>query len=114
MILSAKEIIDNKIEEIGARMENDTFEMADTSFLEFLLANKTLSEEEIYTNTTEVLLSGADTVSTICHNYDNIPIQCNANSNSRKLFCFASDSISARNTITFYCLFLEQRNRFSY
>ena len=63
-------------------MENDTFEMADTSFLEFLLANKTLSEEEIYTNTTELLLSGVDTVSRICHHYDNTPIQCTANSNS--------------------------------
>lgn len=59
----AKEIIDNKIEEIGARMENNTFEMADTSFLEFLLSNKSLSEEEIYANTTEVLFSGVDTTS---------------------------------------------------
>lgn len=59
----AKEIIDNKIGEIGVRLESDTFEMADTSFLEFLLANKTLSEEEIYTNMTELLLSGVDTTS---------------------------------------------------
>lgn len=59
----AKEIIDNKIEEIGARLESDTSEMADSSFLEYLLANKNLSEEEIYTNMTELLLSGVDTTS---------------------------------------------------
>ena len=62
-IFSAKEIIDNKMEEIGTRLNSDAGSTADMSFLEYMLANKDFSEEEIYTNMTELLLSGVDTVS---------------------------------------------------
>ena len=62
MFFSAKEIIDNKMAEIGKRLNSDASSTADMSFLEYMLANKDFSEEEIYTNMTELLLSGVDTV----------------------------------------------------
>lgn len=59
----AEGIIDDKIEEIGKCLDNESSDMSDGSFLEYLLGNKSLSEEEIYTNLTELLLSGVDATS---------------------------------------------------
>lgn len=57
----AAEIIDDKMAEIGKQHKNNPSEMADGSFLEYLLAKENLTEEEIYMNMTELLITGTDT-----------------------------------------------------
>ncbi|KAL5020898.1 hypothetical protein ScPMuIL_000053 [Solemya velum] len=67
-----RELIDNKLNEVKQRLSNETG-CSETSndletkqsvhFLEYLLGSRRLSMDEIYSNTTELLLSGVDTVS---------------------------------------------------
>ena len=54
--------------EIGKQHKNNPSEMADGSFLEYLLAKENLTEEEIYMNMTELLITGTDTVSSSLQN----------------------------------------------
>lgn len=71
---TGRELIDNKLIEVKQRLNNETG-CSETSqgleakqsvhFLEYLLGSRRLSMNEIYSNTTELLLSGVDTVSVL-------------------------------------------------
>jgi len=61
----AESLIKEKLEKIhssGELAANAGQEEAKSGFLQYVLANNKLSDEEVLTNTTELLLSGVDTV----------------------------------------------------
>lgn len=66
MFVLATELIDKKLTEIkeidDKDYPSDNNTRRGSDFLRYLLGNKKLSVDEIYTNTTELLLSGVDTV----------------------------------------------------
>ena len=67
-VCTGKQYIDEKLAEIQRREEarqneSDVTTPERTDLLTFMLANQNLSREEVYSNVTEILLSGIDTVS---------------------------------------------------
>ena len=58
-LLTGKSIIDKKIQEIEVKLASGQ-ELH--GFLSYLLSNKTLSQGEIYSNVTEMMLAAVDTV----------------------------------------------------
>lgn len=61
-LVLANSILDSKRSVIEAKIESNG-ELGDATVFEHFLANDNLTIEEIYTNMTELLLSGVDTVS---------------------------------------------------